>query len=289
MNKADEIFKSNIERIITEGCWDENPRPRYASDGKPAHSIYITQVFEQYDIGKGELPITTLRPIAIKHGINEIRWIYQYQTSSLKVLEEEFGIMWWRDWEVFLEDEETKEMVGTDTIGQRYGATIKKYDLMNKFLNGLMIDPFGRRHIISMWQEDDFKTAGLNPCAYQLIGSARKVKGVMYFDATLIQRSSDYLVAGHINKMQYVAWMMMVAKHCGFELGIFSHFVQNLHIYDRHLEQAKLLLARTPSEKQPVLKLNVPDGTNFYDITYEDFKLSNYEPIKPQLKFELGV
>lgn len=289
MNKADEIFKSNIEKIITEGCWDENPRPRYASDGQPAHSIYITQVFEQYDVGKGEIPITSLRPIAIKHGINEIRWIYQYQTSSLKVLEEEFGITWWRDWEVFFEDEETKEMVGTDTIGQRYGATVKLYDLMNKFLNGLMNDPFGRRHILSLWQENDFRTKGLNPCAFQLIGSVRKVNSVMYFDLTLIQRSSDYLVAGHINKMQYVAWMMMVAKHCGFELGIFSHFVQNLHIYDRHLVQAKELLRRVPSENNPIFKLNVPSGTNFYDITYEDFELALYEPIRPQLKFDLGV
>lgn len=289
MNKADEIFKSNIEKIITQGCWDENPRPKYASDGTPAHSIYITQVFEQYDIGKGEIPITTLRPIAIKHGINEIRWIYQFQTSALEVLEKMFGIMWWRAWETSIKDEETGEMVKSGTIGQRYGATVRLYDLMNKFLNGLMKDPFGRRHILSLWQENDFLTDGLNPCAFQIIGSVRKVNGVMYFDMTLIQRSSDYLVAGHINKMQYVAFMMMVAKHCGFELGIFTHFVQNLHIYDRHLEQAKELLVRKPSKEKPIFELNVPSGTSFYDITYEDFKLENYEPVKPQLKFDLGV
>ena len=89
--------------------------------------------------------------------------------------------------------------------------------------------------------------------------------------------------------MQYVAFMMMIAKHCGFALGFFSHFVQNLHIYDRHLAQAQILLERTPSEKSPILKLNVPDGTNFYDIKYEDFELVDYEPVKPQLKFELGI
>lgn len=102
--------------------------------------------------------------------------------------------------------------------------------------------------------------------------------------------SSDYLVAGHINRMQYVALMMMVAKHCGYKLGSFAYNVQNLHIYSRHIDQAKELLDRTYyDDTKPILKLNVPDGTNFYDITVDDFELVNYNPIKPQLKFDLGI
>lgn len=280
MNKADKIFKDNINEILMNSAIDENPRPKYESDGEPAYSLYITQVFEKYNIAEGEFPITTLRPINIKHGINEIRWIYQDQTSDLSVLEDKYGIGWWDSWEVS----------GTRTIGQRYGATVKKHDLMNKLLDSLVKDPYSRRHIISMWQEDDFNsTDGLLPCAFQTIFSVRKVKDVMYLDMTLIQRSSDYLVAGHINKMQYVAFMMMVAKHCGYEVGIFSHFVQNLHIYTRHVMQASELLDREPSKKKPILKLNVPNGTNFYDIKFEDFELVDYEPVKPQLKFELGI
>lgn len=38
-----------------------------------------------------------------------------------------------------------------------------------------------------------------------------------------------------------------------------------------------------PSDKNPILKLNVPDGTNFFDIKAEDFELVDYEPVKPQL------
>ena len=50
--------------------------------------------------------------------------------------------------------------------------------------------------------------------------------------------SSDYLVAGHVNKMQYVALLMMVARHVGLKPGVFMHVVDNIHIYDRHIEQA---------------------------------------------------
>jgi thymidylate synthase len=195
-------------------------------------------------------------------------------------LEGEYGIKWWKPWDI-----------GDDTIGQRYGATVSRYDLMNRLLKGLVEDPFGRRHIISLWQEKDFAdTTGLLPCAFMTMFTVRhNLSGDRVLDMTLIQRSSDYLVAGHINKMQYVGFMMMVAKHCGYQVGNFCHFVQNLHIYDRHIEQAKELLSRTPSEWNPVLTLNVPDGTNFYNISADDFTLYGYEPVKPQLKFDLGI
>jgi thymidylate synthase len=278
MNKADMFFKENIKSILCEGCQDQEPRPKY-SDGVSAHSIFITQIFEKYNLSIGEFPITTLRRIPVDNGIKEIQWIYQDQTSSLKVLRDKYNIHWWDSWNI-----------GDDTIGLRYGETVKRYDLMSKLLYELVYEPYGRRHIISLWQEKDFEeTTGLPPCAFQTMFSVRVVDGDFYLDMTLTQRSSDYLVAGHINKMQYVAFQMMVAKHCGYKVGFFCHFVQNLHIYDRHMVQARILLARTPSEKNPVLKLHVPDGTNFYNITANNFELVNYEPVKPQLKFDLGI
>lgn len=283
MNKADYIFKKNISRIITEGCWDENPRPRYESDGTPAYSIFITQVFEEYDLSKGELPLTTLRPIAIKNGIKETLWIYQDQTSDLYILEDKYGIKWWRDWEVSIDG------IKSNTIGQRYGATVKRYDLLNALLRSLKNDPFGRRHIINMLQQIDLnETDGLYPCAFQIMLSVRKFDNELYLDLTLTQRSSDYLVAGHINMIQYVALQMMIAHECGFKVGKFARFTQNLHIYDRHVKQADELLSRKGSDIQPKLILNA-EGKGFYDITVDDFELIDYYPIKPQLKFDLGI
>ena len=71
MNRADNYYIQNIQKIMSEGSWDENPRPKY-DDGTPANSRFITQVFEEYDISKGEYPIPTLRNTAIKTGIKEI-------------------------------------------------------------------------------------------------------------------------------------------------------------------------------------------------------------------------
>jgi|LakMenEpi03Aug12_release.lakeMendotaPanAssembly.Ray.scaffolds.fasta_scaffold35458_12 thymidylate synthase len=277
MNKADKYYIQNITKIMSEGSWDENPRPKY-KDETPAYSKFITQVWEEYDISKGEFPITTLRPTAIKTGIKEILWIYQKQTSSLQVARE-MGINWWDEWNI-----------GDDTIGRRYGSTIGKYALMDGLLGGLMKDPFSRRHIMNMYQYTDLnETKGLYPCAYETIWSVRKVDDKLCLDLTLIQRSNDYLVAGYINKIQYVALQMMVAKHCGFEVGKFCHLVQNLHIYDRHFDAVTELLNKEPIENNyPFIELTT--DKNFYDYTIDDFKIHNMSGItKINSKLELAI
>lgn len=277
MNKADKYYIQNLSKIMSEGSWDENPRPKY-SDGTPSHSRFITQVFEEYDILKGEFPITTLRNTAIKTGIKEILWIYQKQTSSLEVARE-LGINWWEEWNI-----------GDNSIGQRYGATIKRYDLMDKLLNGLVNDPFGRRHIISMYQYVDLeKTNGLFPCAYEILCSVRKVGEDKVLDMTLIQRSNDFITAGVINKIQYLALQMMVAGHCGYKVGKFCHLVQNLHIYDRHFDAVIELLNKTPLETNlPYIELI--DNKNFYDYTINDFKIYNIDKItKLSSQLELAI
>ena len=279
MTKADTIFKENIRKIMEEGVWSEQARPKY-KDGRTANSKYITGAFMEFDLAKGEFPITTLRPIAIKSAIKDMLWIYQDQSNSLDLLEDKYNVHYWNDWEVG----------DSRTIGQRYGAVVKKHDITNKILKQLEANPWNRRNIISLWDYDAFEeTEGLLPCAFQTMFDVRRVDGEIYLDATLTQRSNDMLVAHHINAMQYVALQMMIAKHFGWKVGKFFYFINNLHIYDNQFEQAEELLRRESSNCQPRLVLNVPDGTNFFDIKPEDFELVDYDPVKPQLKFDLAI
>lgn len=279
MTKADTIFKEYIRKIMEEGVWSEQARPKY-KDGRTANSKYITGAFMEFDLAKGEFPITTLRPIAIKSAIKEMLWIYQDQSNRLDLLEEKYNVHYWNDWEVG----------DSQTIGQRYGAVVKKHDITNKILKQLEANPWNRRNIISLWDYDAFEeTEGLLPCAFQTMFDVRRVDGEIYLDATLTQRSNDMLVAHHINAMQYVALQMMIAKHFGWKVGKFFYFINNLHIYDNQFEQAEELLRREPSDCRPHLVLNVPDGTNFFDIKPEDFELVDYDPVKPQLKFDLAI
>lgn len=286
MTKADIYMKEAIEKILTEGYLDVNPRPHY-KDGTPAHTLSINHVMRSYNLSKGEFPICTLRPIAWKTGIREIFTIYQKPTNVLSEMEE-LGVGWWRDWDI-----------GDGTIGQRYGATVKRYDLINNLINDIQKDPYGRRKVVSLWQENDLReTIGLAPCAFLTIWNVRNNgEGKEYLDMCLIQRSGDMLTAsgaGCVNEVQYATLLMMIARHCGYEAGVFSHFVANEQIYDRHEEQAKEMINRyfvardNADIATPKLVLNL-EKTNFYDITIDDFTMENYHPIKPNLKLELGI
>lgn len=277
INKADIIFKRNIKDILENGTLSEKTRAMY-KDGTPAHFKYVTQVCDTYDLTKGEFPITTLRPIAIKSAIKEIFWIYQQGSNKLEDLQN-MGVNYWNDWNI-----------GDNTIGHRYGYTVSKFNIIDNILKNLEDNPYNRRNVISLWDYQSFReTNGLLPCAYNTMFDVRKVNGTMYLDCTLTQRSNDMLVAHHINAMQYVALQMMIACHFGWEVGKFTYFVNNLHIYDNQYKQAEELINRTPIACNPKLVLNCPKGTNFYAIKPEDFELIDYESVKLQLKFEMAI
>lgn len=286
MTKADRYMNEMIHRILNEGYKDINPRPKYA-DGTPAHTISVNHTFRQYDLNAGEFPICTLRSMAWKTGIREIFTIYQKPTNEIAKMHE-MGVKWWDEWDI-----------GDGTIGQRYGATVKRYDLINKLIEDIKNDPYARRKIVSLWQETDLaETPGLAPCAFQTIWNVRGE----YLDMMLVQRSGDMLTAsgpGGINEIQYAALLMMIARHTGYKPGVFTHIVANEQIYDRHIDAAHEMMRRYALLEEeykgesgltsvPHLELN-ENATNFFDITIDDFTMVNYLPMQPQLKLELGI
>ncbi len=284
-NKADAYFLLNTADILEFGYVDENPRPKY-SDGVPAHTLSVNQVMRRYNLSKGEYPIMTLRPQAWKSAVKEIFWIFSDQSNDLSLLRDKYGVKYWDEWDI-----------GDGTIGKRYGATVKSHIDIDRFIESLKSDPFGRRHIIDLWQESDFaETTGLNPCAFLTMWNVRKTDGKYYIDMTLIQRSGDMCAAsgaGGINEIQYTAFMLMMCKATGYLPGVFCHFVQNEQIYDRHTENAILMTERESLSDSPRLILNT-DKTDFHSFTIDDFSMESYpqNEIKeknPQLKFDLGI
>ena len=544
MNKADFYYKNNLNRILNENQIDENPRPKY-KDGTPAHSFFITQVFDEYDISKGEFPLTTLRNTAIKTGIKELLAIYQQQVNTRDGFLNA-GVTWWEEWmnsegnigrsyshnleshrvgemkrivvkikpriiddkfsklkeikkidieksiddkiyksnyrnygEYIIIDKFTKErkcyikcqflntgyittiredslkkgqhpmnnlirtnlnigyldnfndsnfskkeiqniykiwnrmirrcynknyieyynnifvhqdwhsfkqflsdvrfipqfflakennfngwsldkdyfgsncyskdtcvflttqenilyrrnqikpikiiendkeyfelsytsLSKTLSISKGYVRNIVKigtyknlklsyvedteylyrYELSRNQLNSLLYElknnKYSRRNIISFWNWSNMDKKELVECAYETMWSVRKIKDDYLLDLTLNQRSNDYIMAGYINKIQYVALQLMICSHLGYKPGKFCHFVQNLHIYDRHIDAAKELLEKESLDIQPYIKLK--GYKNFYDFNIDDFEIFNVDSIpKLQSTLELAI
>lgn len=282
ITKGDIYMKELINRVLDHGSKDINPRPKY-KDGTPAHTISVNHVFHTYDISKGESPFITLRPIAIKSAIGELLWIYQDMSNDLDVLKNKYNVTWWDAWDI-----------GNRTIGCCYGETVRRHKLLTNLLNGLITNPDGRRHIMELWQEDDFKNPhGLKPCCHETNFSVRHEQDGDYLDMILMIRSSDSLTALCINEMQYEVLLHLVARHCGFKVGVFSSIITNAQIYDRHIENANEMLSRESISCSPKIWLN-PDKKNFFDFTVDDIKLIDVPKDmiverNPQLKFELGI
>jgi thymidylate synthase len=109
----------------------------------------------------------------------------------------------------------------------------------------------------------------------------------------VMMRSSDFLVASDINKIQAIALQHMVAKSCGYKPGKFTHAVDNLHIYDNQYDAAYELMKRYVKSNDigdvDNPKLILHGDKDFYDWTIDDFEIVGYAPMQPQIKFELAV
>lgn len=272
----------------------------------PAHTLSYNHEMITYDLSKGEFPISTLRPCAIKSAIAEIIWIYVMQSNDLVVFDyllgkntwEEDGKInnWWKEWA--LTDENGNYILnhmGHPTIGCCYGETVRRHNLIDNLLTGLKTDPDGRRHIMNMWQEDDFlHPHGLKPCAFQTVWNVRHgADGVDYLDMCLFQRSSDFVTAGVINQAQYAVLLYMVARATGYTVGKFTWFVDNIQCYDRHLEAAKELIDRRIILCKPYIEIT-EGKTDFFNFRPEDIKLVGYpfkeiKEVNPQIKLDIAI
>ena len=274
--------KCIILNILKNGTLDKNPRPHY-EDGTPAHTISVNHEMATFDLEKNEFPIISLRPIPFKSAIGELLWIYQDQSNSLDLLKDKYGISWWDNWDI-----------GDRTIGACYGETVRRHDLMNKLLEGLEKDPDSRRHIISLWQEDDFKEAhGLKPCAFMTNWNVRHEEDGDRLDMCLYQRSADFAVGVMSNWVQYATFLVLVASCLDLIPGKFTWFCDNVQIYDRHVDQCMEMLRRESIYHKPFIHINNFDY-DFYNIKRDDIILADYplEEIKkknPQIKFPIGI
>lgn len=316
MSKADLYYLETINEIEKLGEWDDNPRPKW-SDGNPAYSKFISQKDFVYRIDKGEFPIVSLRPTALKGAFYDIEAIYIKQTNII----EEMNPLIHSWWEPFVVSENMRDKNGHNysmncyntlksnfpkqdfskdikvrSIGQTYGHTVKRYDLVNKLLKSMETNPFGRRHIMNLWQEQQMieDPKALVPCAYETSYTISQEEDHYYVDMTLNQRSQDFMMTASINPMQYVMLGQMICGHLthktGFlhELRKFKHSVQNVHIYDRHFGAVEEIKNRTPQTKD--FYMYISEAKDFYSYTFEDFKFENIPNPKPlKNKLEIAI
>ncbi|MBR1847196.1 MAG: thymidylate synthase, partial [Bacilli bacterium] len=194
----------------------------------------------------------------------ELLWIWQKKSNNIHDLKSHI----WDSWA----DE-------NGSIGKAYGYQLAKksiypegeFDQVDRVLFDMKNNPHSRRIMTHIYNFEDLHEMRLYPCAYSMTFN---VTGDT-LNGILNQRSNDMLTANNWNVLQYALLLHMFAQVSGLKVGTLLHVIADAHIYDRHEELVRKVIAKTP-HKAPKLWIN-PEIKDFYDFTVEDFKLEGYE------------
>lgn len=276
MSKADQQFVRMCTDILEHGTTTEGQkvRPRW-EDGTPAYTIKNFGVVARYDL-REEFPALTLRRTALKSAMDEVLWIYQKKSNNIHDLKSHI----WDEWA----DE-------TGSIGKAYGYQIAQkshypegdFDQMDRVLYDLKNTPFSRRIMTNTYVFADLSEMNLYPCAYSVTYNVTERPGdaAPTLNMVLNQRSQDILAANNWNVCQYAILLMMVAQSVGMIPGELLHVIADAHIYDRHVDIVRELIAR-PQFDAPKVSLN-PEVHDFYAFTTDDLIVEGYT-CGPQVK-----
>ncbi len=264
MSAADDLFIKMCKDILEHGYSTEGEkvRPKW-EDGTYAYTIKRFGVVNRYDLSK-EFPAITLRKTYVKSAVDEMLWIWQKKSNNVHDLKSHV----WDEWAD--EDGSIGKAYGYQ-MGVKHQYSEGMMDQVDRVIYDLKNNPYSRRIITNLYVHQDLHEMNLYPCAYSMTFNVTDGR----LNAILNQRSQDILTANNWNVVQYAVLVHMLAQVCGLQVGELVHVIADAHIYDRHIDIVKELIAR-PTYPAPKFTLN-PEIHDFYEFTPDDITLENYQ------------
>jgi thymidylate synthase len=257
-----------LQHILDTGA-DKNDRT-----GTGTRSVFGYQM--RFNLADG-FPLVTTKKTHLKSIIYELLWFLQGDTN-IKYLKEH-NVKIWDEWA----DE-------NGDLGPVYGKQWRSWagadgvevDQVKELIHTLKTNPDSRRMIISAWNVADLPKMKLMPC--HCLFQFYVANGTL--SCQLYQRSADVFLGVPFNIASYALLTMMIAQVCDLQPGEFIHSFGDVHLYNNHVEQARLQLSRTPFPL-PQMKIN-PAVTDIFAFRFEDFELVNYQ-CHPAIKAPVAV
>jgi thymidylate synthase len=230
----------------------------------------------RFDLQKG-FPMVTTKKLHVKSIFYELLWFLKGDTN-IKYLKDN-GVSIWDEWAN--EAGELGPVYGEQWRSWK-GADGVVVDQITQLIEQIKTTPDSRRLIVSAWNVAELPKMALMPChtLFQFYVADGKLSCQLY------QRSADVFLGVPFNIASYALLTMMIAQVCDLEPGDFVHSFGDVHLYNNHIEQAKLQLSRTPFDL-PTLKIN-PAVKDIFSFDFSDFTIENYQ-CHPGIKAPVAI
>lgn len=242
--------------------------------GTGTRSVFGWQM--RFDLGQG-FPLVTTKKLHLKSIVHELIWFLRGDTNIAYL--KEHGVRIWDEW-----------ADANGSLGPVYGQQWRAWptadggvvDQISGVIDEIRRHPDSRRLIVSAWNVGELPKMALMPChtLFQFYVADGKLSCQLY------QRSGDIFLGVPFNIASYALLTHLVAQVCGLGVGDFVHTLGDAHLYNNHVEQARLQLTRD-ARPLPQLKLN-PTVRSIFDFHYEDIAIEGYQP-HPAIKAAVAV
>jgi len=294
-----------IENILENGYWEEG------RNGK-TKSIFGHSM--RFSLKDGQIPIITTKKTAWKTCLKELLWFIRGDTVVTDLQKQGVHIWDGNSTRDFLDSRGLK-LNPEGIVGPIYGyqwrnfnanyncftgkklldddekdifknrLEFKGVDQLQDIINQLK-DPAtrnSRRLVLTAWNPAQLHQMALPPCHIMCqfnVHDGNKLSCAMY------QRSVDTMLGQPFNIASYAFLTHLIAKHTGLEAHEIVYFMGNCHIYENHVEGAKIQQNRVPFEFPTVSIKQIRENINDYQV--EDFEIHNYQ-YHEHIKFEMVV
>lgn len=231
----------------------------------------------RHDMADG-FPLLTTKKVAWKSvkveleffikGLSDKRWL------------QERGCTIWDEWcnpkkipELPTDERKTFQLQESD-LGKIYGVQWRDFnsqgaDQLKTIVDQLKCNPNNRQLVCSAWNPCQLDEMALPPC--HVLWHVWVMGGKLHL--CWFQRSVDTFLGLPFNIASYGVLLHLLCKETGFEPGILTGFLSNVHIYENHVDAVRTQLARSPN---PLPSIKTENFSSIFDWTYEDTVLENY-------------
>ena len=154
-------------------------------------------------------------------------------------------------------------------------------DQLQNLIDDIKKNPTSRRLIVTAWDPNTLDRACLPPCHVMFQVKVRDGR----LDLCWFQRSCDLFLGVPFNLASYALLTHILASITGYEPGVVTGFLGDVHIYENHLDQVDEQLSRTELQL-PTISVGKINSINLVDNATID--LVNYVS-HPAIKAEMAV